>query len=325
MTVERIAWHPGFASAVQLELGAYRGQLVYETEHELNKQSLRIDLLVIKKNRALVIEDDIAQLFRGHNILEFKFEQDGLTIDDLFKTLAYGCLYKAYGPEVDAIDARDVTITLVRHAQPERLFAKLDEIGCPVQLVGAGIYYVDNLLFPLQVVVTGELEPARHPWLASLASDLETSQLRQLVVAASALSSKEDRELADSVLNVVTLANSDTMAHLKEEEKMAKTLYEIMQPEIDAAIAAARLEAAADAAALGMERGLEQGLEKGLQKGLEKGKQLGAIEARAETIRATIVRMLDRGGFSPEEIADLAGSTVEEVHDVAASLGKPLM
>ena len=30
MAVERIAWHPGFSSAVQLELGSYKGQLIFE-------------------------------------------------------------------------------------------------------------------------------------------------------------------------------------------------------------------------------------------------------------------------------------------------------
>ena len=104
------------------------------------------------------------------------------------------------------------------------------------------------------MVVTGELEPDRHVWLASLASDLETNQLRQLVIAAGRLE--------------------------------------------------AATEAAAEAAARGMEKGIHQGV----------------VEGRAQTIRAIIARMLDRGGFITEEIADIAGATSEEVRSVAASL-----
>lgn len=57
MALDRISWHPSFASAVQLELGSYGGRLVYDTEHELNRQPLRIDLLVVKKDPGLEIEN----------------------------------------------------------------------------------------------------------------------------------------------------------------------------------------------------------------------------------------------------------------------------
>ena len=108
------------------------------------------------------------------------------------------------------------------------------------------------------MVVTGELEPDRHVWLASLASDLETNQPRQLVIAA------------------------------------------------------ARLEAATEAA-------------EAAARGMEKGIQQGVVEGRAQTICAIIARMLDRGGFTTEEIADIAGATSEEVRSVAASLNIALV
>lgn len=297
MVEQRIAWHPGFASAIQLELAAYRDVLVYETERGLNRQPLRIDVLVVKKDSEAVIENDLALLFRGHNILEFKSERDGLTIDDLYKTLAYGCLYKAYGPTVDAIDGKDVTLTLVRRGVPPRLFEKLGEQGCAINRRAPGVYWVDGLMFPTQMVATRELDTESHLWLASLGSGLEREQVKELVVAAGVLTAKEDRALADAVLDVVTRANSDVVKALKGgEDAMIPALYEIMKPEIDAAIEQ------------GVERGMKQGMEQGIERGMERG------------IRAVIERMLRRGGFSQEEIADIAGTTPEEVQNVAAAL-----
>ena len=310
---ERIAWHPGFASAVQLELGAYRGWLEYEVEHALNTEPLRIDLLVIKKNPGVVIKNDIASFFRGHNILEFKSEYDGLTIDDLYKTMAYGCLYKAYGKGVDAIDGDDVTLTLMRRSRPARLFAKLASMGRTLRQAGAGVYLVDGLLFPVQIVATGELDPTDHVWLASLASGLEPRQLKGLVAAADALSEKEDLLLADSVLDVVTLANSEAIERLKKgEDAMAKTLYEIMKPEIDEAIEQGKKQA--------IEQGLAEGRAEGLAAGRTEGLAAGRTEGRADAICTVVTRMLERGGFTQEDISDITGASLEEVQNIAASL-----
>ena len=109
MAKERIAWHPAFASVVQIDLGRYGGQLEYETEHELNLMPLRIDLVVVRKDPALFIERGYASAFRGHNLMEFKSENDALTLNDLFKVVAYGCLYKAYGTSLGPVSHDDDT------------------------------------------------------------------------------------------------------------------------------------------------------------------------------------------------------------------------
>lgn len=307
MGTQRIAWHPGFASAVRLEFDYYKNALIFDTEHELSKQPLRIDVLVIKKDPDVHLESDIGALFRGHNIMEFKSEQDGLTIDDLFKTIGYGCLYKAYGPGVDGIRPDDVTLTLVRRRKPKRLFQVLESYGSLVESSALGVYRIGGLQFPTQVIVTSELNPGDHIWFASLASDLETSQLKELANTVAALSDKDERELADSVFEVVARANSDGVARLKEDDEMSRTLYEIMKPEIDEAVRQGREQA--------MKEGLREGLAAGLEQGLERGRTQGLNEG----IRATVERMLDRGDFSEEEIAQLAGTTVERVRAIAAA------
>ena len=281
--------------------------LGFEKEHTLNQRPLLIDLLIVKKEQDVVIENELASIFRGHNILEFKSEQDSLTIDDFCKAMGYCCLYKAYGETVDAIHLDDVTLTLARHRKPMGLLATLQEYGMTMEQTAPGIYGIGGTMFPTQVVVTSELDPSRHIWLSSLSSNLGLDQLRNLVAASRALEDKHDRELADSLLDVVARANTDMLERLKEEDEMGKSLYEIMKPEIDEAVRQGREQA--------MKEGLREGLAAGLEQGLERGRAQGLNEG----IRATVERMLDRGDFSEEEIAQLAGTTVERVRAIAAA------
>lgn len=324
-TPHPVAWHPSFASAFRLELAPFKGGLHFETEHELNAQPLRIDLLVVRKDPHLHIDLDIAAMFRGHNILEFKSEQDGLNFDDLCKVVAYGCLYKAYGTPEGPVELEDVTLTLVRRGHPNGLFASLKNHGYHTESSAQGVYQVRGLMFPVQVIVTGELDPAQHVWLASLTSNLETMQARRLVQAATALQDEQDRILVDSIMNAVTLANNNVIERLLEEDGMYKTLREIMGPKFDEELAQARLEAATKAAAEAGAAGMAKGMAKGIEQGMEQGREEGLERGKKAAIRATVERLLRRGGFSNEEVAELAGTTVSEVCQIAETLGPAAM
>ena len=71
--------------------------LTFDPEHQLSKEPLRMDMLIIKKDPEAVIDVDIGSIFRGHNIVEYKSPADSLTIDDLYKTIGYAFLYKGMG------------------------------------------------------------------------------------------------------------------------------------------------------------------------------------------------------------------------------------
>lgn len=45
----KIQWHPGFVAAMDMEFKEDREKLELESEHNLNKKPLEIDLLIIKK------------------------------------------------------------------------------------------------------------------------------------------------------------------------------------------------------------------------------------------------------------------------------------
>lgn len=105
----------------------------------------------------------------GHNILEFKSEDDELNIDKLYKVLAYACLYKSYGKTIDEIKAKDITATVLRKRKSVKLFKYFEENKNAVTKVHNGIYKIDGFYFPIQIIVTGELSQENHTWVSSIA------------------------------------------------------------------------------------------------------------------------------------------------------------
>ena len=68
---ESIDWHAAFYDAIQQELIHYSNVLHFEREHQLNDEPLRIDVLVIRKQADVKIEKNIAEIYRGHNLVEY--------------------------------------------------------------------------------------------------------------------------------------------------------------------------------------------------------------------------------------------------------------
>ena len=92
-TVDKIAWHPAFYGGIELELRKWKADLIFETEHELSKEALLMDMLIIKKSRDVNIDSPYGRAFRTYNIIEYKSPEDTLNIDGFYKTIGYACLY----------------------------------------------------------------------------------------------------------------------------------------------------------------------------------------------------------------------------------------
>ena len=229
----KIQWHPAFVAAMGLELKQNRGDLIFEKEYNLNTKPLEIDLLIIKKAASVQVSNEIGRFFKGHNILEYKSPEDHLDIDTFYKTLAYGCLYKSYGKTVDAIKAEDITISVIREAKPVELFRYFEKYGCKIVNVCCGIYYIEGKSwFPTQIVVTNELDRDVHEWLMALSGKLNKEDVLKLLNDRNCLTEKQDRDLADSVLEVSISANSKIVEELIGDESMYEALMEIMEPQI---------------------------------------------------------------------------------------------
>lgn len=231
----KIQWHPGFAAAMNLELKEYREGLIFEKEYNLNTKPLEIDLLIIKKEASIHIENDIGSFFRGHNILEYKSPEDSLDIDVFYKSEAYAGLYKSYGETINAVKADDITVTILRDSQPRGLFRNLKEHGNKISSCYRGIYYIEGnaAWFPTQIIVTKELDKNMHIWLRALSGRLDKNDVRNLLKKVDEISEKWDKEMARSVLAVSIEANKQAVRELARGERMLyETLMEILGPQI---------------------------------------------------------------------------------------------
>ena len=228
---DNIQWHPAFCSAVELELREYKKYLTYEREHNLGRMPLKIDLLIIKKRRDVIIKNDIADFFLGNNILEYKSPGDDVNAGTFYKALSYACLYKAEAGAADIFDA-DTTVSIVREEKPVKLLAQLDE-KYSVTRKKAGIYRIDGMIFPMQVLVTKELVRESHVWITSLTRTLSRDDARELLDNCAELGSEEDRRNADSVVNVASEANVELFRRMIQEgDQMCEELKELLAPEI---------------------------------------------------------------------------------------------
>ncbi len=229
----KIQWHPGFVAAMDLELAENRADLVYEKEYNLNTKPLEIDLLVIKKDKDVRTVNEIGWIFRGYNVLEYKSPDDSLDIDAFYKAGAYASLYKAYGKVSDERKADDITVSLIREARPDGLFEYFKRHNIRTVNPHRGIYYVqDEVLFPTQIVVAGEMDRKSHMWLKALSGKMKKQDIKELLEKIEAMKQKFDRELADSVLEVSIRANRHVVNELRGDDSVCQALLEIMEPEI---------------------------------------------------------------------------------------------
>lgn len=187
-----IDWHSGHYAAMELEFLENEADLTYETEHQLNHEPLRIDLLVIKKNKNIEIANELGAAFRGYNIMEYKSEDDSLSIDTVFKVNAYALLYKAYGKETDEIKIDDVTVTLTRLGYPREALKALIAQGYTVVKKNDGIYMITgNAILPTQIIVISQLNEALHFWITKLKKSITKEQLKKVLIESQKLTHKQ--------------------------------------------------------------------------------------------------------------------------------------
>ncbi len=235
---QNIQWHPAFVGGIELALRRYKMELTFESEHNLSKKPLQMDMLIIKKNLETVIDTNIGRIFKAHNVLEYKNPKDGLNIDDFYKVIAYACLYKSLAPSVNEIPGNEISVSLFRDKRPVKMFRELKKLGFEVTEKYKGVYYVSGVLgMPTQVIVTSELDDADSVGLRILSDNPKEEDLLAFAEISKTLKDKDDRENADAVLQVSVSANKAVYDEMKRRyPEMCEALRELMRPEIDAEI-----------------------------------------------------------------------------------------
>lgn len=193
--------------------------MTYETEHQLNHELIRIDLLVIKKNKDIQIANELGAAFRGYNIMEYKSEEDSLSIDTVFKANAYAMLYKAYADEVDGIKIDDITVTLTRLGYPRNAMKALAEQGYAIEEKNQGIYMVTGrAILPTQIIIISRLKEELHFWITKLRKSITKEQILQVLKKGKELNEKKIDLYIGPLINVLADANRKAMDKIREEE-----------------------------------------------------------------------------------------------------------
>lgn len=230
-----IQWHPGFYGAAEIELIANKGDLEFLREYNLSKEPIRMDLLIIRKLSDVRIKNEIGHIFKKYNVVEYKSPDDGLSIDDYYKTVGYACLFKGLGETVNQIPAEELTLSIFRESYPRELFAALKDTGMKIEERYHGIYYISgHTLFDTQIIVTGQLDRETHRSLRVLSRKAQEEDVRYFIEETSGLRNPGDRSNVDAVLQVSVSANKELYREIRRRNSaMCEALRELMKDEIE--------------------------------------------------------------------------------------------
>ena len=176
-TTKRIEWHPAFQASIQIEFEEECDKLTFEAEHLLSKKPMQIDELIIKVKDNETIQKNIGRIFRKYNIIEYKSPDDYLTVNDFYKVYGYCCFYQADTENVLAILPEELTITFICNHYPRMMIQHLKkQRNLEIHQAGSGIYYITGDEFPIQLLITKELDQEENLWLQSLRKDIKDTQ-----------------------------------------------------------------------------------------------------------------------------------------------------
>jgi hypothetical protein len=205
---------------MQLELEPFLNSLTFQSEAQLTSEPLRIDLLIIKKPPSLPITKNIARLFRGTNIIEYKSPEDSVSLHSLYKTLGYTLLYAS----LHKVDLNDMTLSIIGSRHPRKLFKRLHGYGTVTERE-KGIYEVKGYPVPVQIIEGRRLEAAENLWLRGLEGGLNTDVLGAILEE----SGKKDPDKLGAYLHAVLEANSKTLEEVTEMKRKGPTLHEVLE------------------------------------------------------------------------------------------------
>lgn len=224
-----LQWHPAFQAVLQIEFADEAKYLRFHKEYNLTDSPLRIDTLIIKAEQGVRIRKKIGRIFRQYNIVEYKGPGDSLSVNSFYKVMGYGGILQSSTKNERQIPPEEITITLVGNHYPRKLMKFLKE-RYPVRITNPepGIYYIDGLLFPVQILVQSQLDQAENIWLSRLRQNL--TQEQDVEALAYAYYGKENDPLYSAAMDVIIRANWKVY---KEGEKMCDALNELFAEKLE--------------------------------------------------------------------------------------------
>jgi hypothetical protein len=281
-----------------MELGQYRDLLEFKFEQPLTAEPLRIDVLIIKKPKHVILEKNIAAIFRSVNIIEYKSPGDYVSVEDFYKVYGYACIYVSLdnhravsGQEAELREktsVTDLTLSFVESRHPRELLAHLREVrGYGVEERSPGIYTIRGDIIPIQIIESRRLLEEENIWLRDLYNRLDLREINRISVEIGRLGKAAQ---IGAYLDAISRANSERIMEALQMGDSTLTLERIFEK----TGLAAKWEARAKA------------------EGIVEGKAEGKAEGEEKKARA-IARILIGKGWSPEETAETTGLDIETV------------
>ncbi|MDR1531966.1 MAG: hypothetical protein LBS62_07250 [Clostridiales bacterium] len=202
-------WHSAVFQAYHPVFKRYLAILIITKEHQLTSQPLRIDILIIKKIADIPIEAEIGEIFRGHNIVEYKGPDDYISKADYYKALGYAYIYQA----LEGVSVEDMSLTIVGTRYPRKLLDFIaEEREFTVREKHPGIYVIEGEIFPIQIIETKKLVGEDNIWLKSLSNNLTAVDLAELLEAKTKLGVEFKM---DAYMNAIFEANAEVVKEVR--------------------------------------------------------------------------------------------------------------
>ena len=279
---DRISWHPAFFEAIQMELEEYSGSLQFISEFQLSGEPLRIDVVIIKKTADVPIKKNIARIFRSDNIIEYKSPTDYVSVENFYQVYAYACLYISQ----KKAGINDLTLTFVASRYSREFFRHLQEDrGFSLEESAPGIYTVKGDVLPIQIIDSRKLSAAENIWLEGLDNALDQQRMSRVTEE---IARQGKAAQIKAYLNAIVTANAEILREVLKMSTSELTLEQVLEE----AGLIAKWEA----------RGKAQWLAVG-----------GASRA------AEIARNMLESGFPKEQVAQLSGLSLEQVHSISVN------
>ncbi|MBT9777496.1 3-isopropylmalate dehydrogenase [Clostridium sp. MCC353] len=238
MDEKPLQWHVAFQAALQIELMEDREYLQFLKEYNLSEKPLQIDTLIIKLEPGRKIKKSLGRIFRQYNVVEYKSPLDYLSVNDFYKVMGYACFYQSNTEKVMEIRPDELTVTLISNHYPDKTIRYLTKNhGIAVTKAFPGIYYMEGLLFPIQIVVTKKLSREEHIWLSRLRNDLNMEE--DIEPLARAYEGKQKNPLYAAVMDMIIRANKNLY---EEGKNMCDALRELFADELEEGIRQAKEE-----------------------------------------------------------------------------------
>ena len=182
----RSDWHREFERILRIEAEPYGGDVQITAEHTLGVDPPRADFLILDDRKRMMRESGkgIFQIFREHNIVEYKNPNDVLDGRTLRKTCGYANLYISAAGHAGDVPEGGVSVSVFRAVKPRALFSKLEGDGMLEPSGTPGVYKVKGMTdLPFQIVITDELEGGEYAAYRALSDHAAEQDMEALVRA----------------------------------------------------------------------------------------------------------------------------------------------